>query len=62
MLIDAMQRKHGLGEIDSNEQNSHGLLLPNETKMSNSHFPSWSFKTIRRNTRLVWDGEVPFIR
>ena len=62
VLINAMQRKHGLGEIDSNEQNGHGLLLPNETKMSYSHFPSWSFMTGAAHQRLVRDGEVPFIR
>ena len=30
--------------------------------MRHSHFPSWHFVAGRRNTRLVRDGEVPFIR
>jgi hypothetical protein len=56
-----MQRKDVLGEIDSQSDNSHGLPLSNEL-MRHSHFPSWHFVAGCRNTRLVRDGEVPFIR
>jgi len=48
-----------LGEIDPNGDNGHGLPL---LLMRHSHFPSWHFVAGRRITRLVRDGEVPFIR
>ena len=59
-LVDAMQGENVLGEIDSSEQNSHGLPLPDELMR---------VRTSHRGTqlpvaaaRLVRDGEVPCIR
>jgi len=54
-----LHREHFLGEIDSNEDNGHGLPLPNE--LMRSATPSWHSLPLAA-TRLVRDGEVPFIR
>jgi hypothetical protein len=59
--IHRVDRNDVLGKIDSDSDNSQGLPLSNEL-MRPSHFPSWHFIAVRRNTRLVRDGEVPFIR
>lgn len=56
-----MQGKHGLGQIDAEMDNSHGLPLPDEL-MKSSHFPSWRSVAVCRKSRLVRDGEVPSIR
>ena len=61
VLVDPVDRENVLGEIDADEQNSHGLPLPSEL-MRLRHFPSWHFVAGRRYTRLARDGEVPFIR
>ena len=58
--VDSMDSENVLGEIDPNEQNSHGLPLPSE----------WMrVRTSHRGTqmpiaapRLARDGEVPSIR
>lgn len=60
-FIHPMQGEHGLGEIDADIDNSHGLPLPDEL-MKSSHFPSWHSVAVSRKQRLVRDGEVPFIR
>ena len=59
-LVDAVNGKNILGEIDTNGQNRHGLPLPDELMR---------VRTSHRGTqlpvaamRLVRDGEVPFIR
>lgn len=59
-LVDAMNRKNVLGEVDTHGQNRHGLPLPNELMRDRtSHRGTWlPFAA----TRLVRDGEVPFIR
>ena len=53
--------KQGLGQIDAEIDNSHGLPLPDEL-MKRSNFPSWHSVAVCRKSRLVRDGEVPFIR
>ena len=59
-LVDAVNRKHVLGEVDTHGQNRHVLPLPNAL-MGNrtSHRGTWLPLAA---TRLVRDGEVPFIR
>ena len=60
--LDAVQRKHVLGEIDSSVQNGHGLPLSSELMMKGRlHFPSWHSLPASASRRAR-DGEVPFIR
>jgi hypothetical protein len=61
-LIDAVHGKDVLGEIDSNAQNSHGLLLP--MKLMNFALSSWHLPANRRNlsVQLYRIGEFSFIR
>jgi hypothetical protein len=59
-LIHAMHRKNVLGEVNTSGQNRHGLPLPNELmRVRNSHRGTWMPFAA---SRLVRDGEVPFIR
>ena len=58
--VHAVQGKHVLGEIDADRDNSHGLPLSSE--LMRFATPSWHSVAVRRNARLAWDGEVPFIR
>jgi hypothetical protein len=60
VLVDSVDRKNVLGEIDPDEQNSHGLPLPSELMR---------LRTSHRGTllpvsalRIARDGEVPSIR
>ena len=59
MLVDAVDCEDVLGEIDTNEDNGHGLPLSDE--LMRFATPSWHSLPFAA-TRLVRDGEVPFIR
>ena len=59
-LVDAVHGKNVLGEIDTDSQNSHGLPLPSELMRVRTSHRGTSLPVAA--TRLVRDGEVPFIR
>lgn len=59
-LVDAVDRENVLGEVNADGQNRHGLPLPNawmrdRTSLRGTWLPLAA-------TRLVRDGQVPFIR
>src|SRR6186713_3107780 len=60
VLVDSVDRKNVLGEVDPNEQNSHGLPLPSELMRVRTSHRGTSLPVAA--TRLVRDGEVPSIR
>jgi hypothetical protein len=59
VLIDSVDRKNVLGEINSNEQNSHGLPLPSELMRLRTSHRGTSLPVAAQ--RLARDGEVPSI-
>src|SRR5450631_3257030 len=60
VLVDSVERKNVLGEIDSHEQNSHGLPLPSELMRLRTSHRGTSLPLAA--SRLARDGEVPSIR
>ena len=58
-LVDTVHSEYVLGEIDTDGQNSHGLLLQELMKIC---IPIVALVAVRRYSRLAREGEVPFIR
>lgn len=59
-LINAVQGKHVLGEIDTQIQNGHGLPLSSELMRNRTSHRGTELPVAA--SRLARDGEVPFIR
>ena len=59
-MIDAVNSKNILGQINTDGQNRHGLPLPNE--LMRVHTSHRGTQLPFAAMRLVRDGEVPFIR
>jgi hypothetical protein len=59
-FIHPVDRKHVLGEIDADVDNGHGLPLPSELMRLRTSHRGTTLPVAA--SRLVRDGEVPFIR